>query len=134
MYQEFLELIFPIDNCIDPEGDNVQIDAEYAIGIWQKKIGSTPVTTLSTKPKTRALHKYPPVIIELIPNDPEVFKKELLIKKQAKFELTFTDGSVVAYNWNAYKFSADSQLIDNIKSKLNHRTDRDKIVKAVFEV
>lgn len=134
VYQEFLDLIFPIGNCIDPKGDNVQIDAEYAIGIWVKKIGSTPVTTLSIKPKTRVLHRHPTVIIELIPNDPETFKKELLINKQAKFDLTFTDGSVASCNWNAYKFSADSELIDNIKSKLNHRADRDKIAKAVFRV
>jgi hypothetical protein len=39
VYQEFLELIFPVGNCIDPKGENVQIDAEYAIDIWKKKIG-----------------------------------------------------------------------------------------------
>ena len=41
VYQEFLNLIFPIGNCINPKGDNVRIDAEYAIDIWRRNIGST---------------------------------------------------------------------------------------------
>ena len=45
VYQEFLDLIFPIGNCIDPKADNVQIDAEYAIGIWQKKINNATISS-----------------------------------------------------------------------------------------
>ena len=42
IYQEFLDLIFPIGNCLDPKGVNVEINAEYAIDIWKRNIGSAP--------------------------------------------------------------------------------------------
>ncbi len=48
VYQEFLDLIFPIDDCVDPKGDNAQIDAEYAIGIWQKKIDCGAISSKAT--------------------------------------------------------------------------------------
>ena len=40
VYQEFLNLIFPVGSCIDPKEENVQIDAEYAVGIWRRNIGN----------------------------------------------------------------------------------------------
>ena len=40
VYQEFLNLIFPIDNYIDLKAYNVQIAAEYAIDIWKRDNGS----------------------------------------------------------------------------------------------
>ena len=134
VYQEFLDLIFPIGNCVDPKADNVQIDAEYAIGVWQKRVGSAPKTISTRKTKTSTVHKHPPISIELIPNNSDLFKKELIAKKRAKFEMTYTDGRIVKHNWNAYKFLPSSDLMNNIKSRLDHHPDRDQIEKAVFEV
>ena len=55
IYQEFLDLIFPIGNCLDPREANVEINAEYAIGIWQRKKGG-----VSTITKTKSSSKtYP---------------------------------------------------------------------------
>ena len=55
VYQEFLDMIFPIGNCLDPRGANVEINAEYAIGIWQRKKGG-----VSTITKTKSSSKtYP---------------------------------------------------------------------------
>lgn len=134
IYQEFLDLIYPTGNCIDPKEVNVTIDARYAIGIWQEKIGGMPVPKTKTKTKTRTIRKHPPITIELIPNDPALFKNELLSKKQAKFELTYSDGRTEKHAWDAHKFKPTSDLLNNINSRLNHRADRDQIVKAVFEV
>ena len=45
VYQEFLDMIFPTGNCIYPKGKNVQIDAQYSIGIWKEKIGNISAET-----------------------------------------------------------------------------------------
>jgi hypothetical protein len=133
IYQEFLDLIYPTGNCVDPKETNVTIDAEYAIGIWQKKAGAA-APIVKTKVVTRTIRKHPLVTIELIPSDPALFKTELLSKKQAKFELTYDDGRTETHDWDAHKFKPTSDLLNNINSRLNHRSDRDQIVKAVFEV
>ena len=59
VYQEFLDLIFPIGNCLDPGGANVEINAEYAIDIWERKKGglTSPTTTTKSVSTTRAISK-----------------------------------------------------------------------------
>ncbi len=141
IYAEFLDLIYPTGNCIDPKEVNVTIDAKYAIGLWQKKIGSVPVhkttgskagTASKTSSKVRKIRKHPPVSIELIPNDPDAFEKELLNKKKAKITLTYADGHTLVDNWDARRYKSD--LMKRINDKLWNEPDRDQIVKAVFEV
>ena len=132
IYDEFLSMIYPSKNAVNPIGDNVVINAEYAIGIWHKKVGSIPTSPI--KAKTRKNRKNRSMIIELIPNDVELFKKLLLTKKKANFTLIYDDGKIINHNWNANNFSESSNLLNNIKSRLNHRDDRNNIVKAVFEV
>ena len=141
IYDEFLNLIYPTGNCINPTGVNVTIDAEYAIGIWQKKIGSVSVPlTASSKStpssvstsKTRTNRKHPHVDIEFIPSDPIVFEKELLIKKSSKITLIYKDGHTLVDNWDARRYT--SNLMKRINDKLWNEPDRDNIVKAVFEV
>ena len=53
VYQEFLDLIFPIGNCLDPKGANVEINAEYAIDIWKRNIGNN-VTSSPTNTQNKA--------------------------------------------------------------------------------
>ena len=55
IYEEFLHLIFPIGNCINPKGDNVRIDAEYAIDIWKRNIGSALMPVKGSKATNRAV-------------------------------------------------------------------------------
>lgn len=45
IYEEFLELIYPVGNFIDSKADNVQINAEYGIGIWRKKCGCATIAS-----------------------------------------------------------------------------------------
>ena len=141
VYQEFLDLIYPTGSCIDPKEVNVTIDAEYAIGIWQKKIGSTPIHTstgskstpsLKSVSTTRTNRKHPAVDIEFIPNDLNLFEIELLNKKSAKITLIYKDGHTLVDNWDARRYT--SNLMKRINDKLWNEPDRDNIVKAVFEV
>ena len=134
IYQEFLDLIYPTGNCVDPKETNVTIDAEYAIGIWQKKVGTVPASTSKAKTKTSGSRVRSNYAIELIPNDKDLFKNELLIKKQAKRTITYKDGSVKSEVWDASGFSPSSNLGGNVSSQIWHRNDKDQIDKVVFEV
>ena len=136
IYDEFLDLIYPTGNCINPTGVNVTIDAEYAIGIWQKKIGGTSSVTAasSTPTKSSTSRTRSTYTIELIPNDKDLFKKELLIKQRAKRTVTYKDGSVKSEVWDASKFTLSSDLGGNVSSQIYHRKDKDQIDKVVFEV
>jgi hypothetical protein len=134
IYQEFLDLIYPTGNCIDPKEVNVNIDAEYAIGLWQKKVGAVPASASKTKTKTSGSRTRSNYAIELIPNDKDLFKNELLIKKQAKRTITYKDGSIKTEVWDASSFSPSSNLSGNVSSQIWHRNDKDQIDKVVFEV
>ena len=74
------------------------------------------------------------IIKILIPSDPILFKKELLITKRAKRTLTYKDGSERVEIWNASRFTASSDLMHNISSQLDHRKDRAHIIKVVYEI
>ena len=136
IYQEFLDLIYPTGNCINPTGVNVTIDAEYAIGIWQKKIGGTSSVTAasSTPTKSSTSRTRSTYTIELIPSDKDLFKRELLTKRQAKRIITYKDGSVKTEIWDASNFSSASKLGGNVSSQIYHRKDKDQIDKVVFVV
>ena len=41
-------MIYPTGNCINPVGENVEINARYAIDIWKEKIGGSTITTNAT--------------------------------------------------------------------------------------
>lgn len=73
VYQEFLDLIFPIGNCITPKGDNLKIDAEYAKGLWKKNVGVPGIAPLSTAKKgttktklPRVRHDNKPVVLSIL--------------------------------------------------------------------
>ncbi len=134
IYQEFLDLIYPAGNCIDPKEVNVTIDAEYAIGLWQKNAGTVSIPIIKTKTKTSTSRTRSAYTIELVPSDKDLFKRELLIKKQAKRTITYKDGSIKKEVWDASSFSTTSDLGGNVSSQIWHRNDKDQIVKVVFEV
>ena len=139
VYDEFLDLIYPTVDSLNPNGDNYRIDAEYAIDIWKKKIGISPThTTASSKgttsstSKTRTHRKHPEILKEFLPNDLNLFEKELLSKKKAKITLTYADGHTMVHYWDARKYK--SNLNASIYCQLRDKPDRDQILKAVFEV
>lgn len=74
------------------------------------------------------------IVKEFVPTDLKDFKNLLLIKKRAEMTIFYKDGSSVQDTWDAKNFTAGSDLINNVSSKIGHRKDRDRIVKVVFEV
>ncbi|ACL04389.1 hypothetical protein Dalk_2697 [Desulfatibacillum aliphaticivorans] len=60
--------------------------------------------------------------IALDPEDPEIFKRELLISKRAIIETVYSDGRVEIKNWNASKFSESSNLLGNLRSRPEYRS------------
>jgi hypothetical protein len=135
IYEEFLDLIYPTESLVNPIGANIDIDAEYAIDIWKKLIGSTTTyVTASSKIPTTTTKKYKKrseILKEFLPNDLELFEKELLNKKKAKITLIYADGHTLVKYWDARKYK--SNLEASVYCQLR-RPDRDQIVKAVFEV
>lgn len=69
-----------------------------------------------------------------VPDDQELFKQELLIKKRAEITLRYMDGSTAVLIWDARQFKETSDLMNNIMSKLGHRNDKTQIMEAVFKV
>ena len=70
----------------------------------------------------------------LIPSDPRVFKHRLLRTKVAKRTIRYNDGTERVEIWNAEKFDATSNLMNNISSQLWHRRDKAYIVEAIYEI
>ena len=56
-----------------------------------------------------------PLILE--PQDVDLFKTELLRKRKATIEWTFSDGRVIRKDWNASRFTENSDVLNNIKSR-----------------
>ena len=54
IYQEFLDLVFPMDNRSVTKNNNVQIAAEYAIGIWKRNIGGGQIAENGSKNQKKA--------------------------------------------------------------------------------
>lgn len=63
---------------------------------------------------------YLPIILE--PSDPDIFKQELLLTKQAEIETTYSDGRVEKKPWNATKFSISSNVFGNLRSRPEYRS------------
>jgi hypothetical protein len=59
--------------------------------------------------------------IKLFPEDPETFKLELLKKREATMFIYYNDGRVEEKKWNASKFTKDSNLMGNLRSKSEFR-------------
>jgi len=55
--------------------------------------------------------------IALEPNDPDVFKRELLVSKRAEIEISYTDGSVERKMWIADRFRMSSSVMGNLRSR-----------------
>jgi hypothetical protein len=60
--------------------------------------------------------------ISLEPSDPDIFKSELLLSKQAEIEAIYADGRVEIKTWNASKFKLASNLFGNLRSRPEFRS------------
>lgn len=74
------------------------------------------------------------IIKTLIPHDRMLFKTLLLKIHRAKRTIIYKDGSVKVEIWYASKFTANSDLMNNISSQLWHRKDKAHIVEAIYEI
>lgn len=63
---------------------------------------------------------YLPITLE--PSDPDIFKQELLLTKQAIIETSFSDGRVERKPWNASRFSVSSNVFGNLRSRPEYRS------------
>lgn len=59
--------------------------------------------------------------LTLDPASPDDFKSQLLITRQARVEVTFVDGSVEMWPWNANRFSESSNVLNNLRSRPEFR-------------
>ena len=69
--------------------------------------------------------------ITLTPSDPAVFKAQLLTSKMAEFTWVYSDGTEEDKTWRAGKFTAKSDVYNNIKSRPQWR---DKANNGLVEV
>lgn len=79
---------------------------------------TTPIpkpTVLAVTTKSKKSSAMPELIFT--PADERQFKSELLIRKKAHFDLTYTSGKKVTSPWNASSFDSDSNLRGNIQSR-----------------
>ena len=60
--------------------------------------------------------------ITLNPSDPLLFKQELLINKKAKIETMYSDGTIKSKIWNASRFTSNSNVFGNLRSRLEYRS------------
>lgn len=74
-----------------------------------------------------------PVI--LIPSDPVVFKQQLLSSRRAEITWRYKDGTKRSKPWRAYKLEADSDVMDNIKTRPEYRTrKKDDLLEVVVKI
>lgn len=76
--------------------------------------------------------------IEFVPNDLELFKKLLLEKKKAYVDWYYQNGRVEAQKpWDASRFSKDSNLLANVRSRPEARKGKWKelgLTKVVYKI
>lgn len=62
--------------------------------------------------------------ITLEPSDSNIFKKELLISKQAEIKIFYSDGRIERKLWNAARFSISSNVLGNLRSRPEYRSGK----------
>ena len=76
--------------------------------------------------------------IEFVPNDLELFKKLLLEKKKAYVDWYYQNGWVEAQKpWDASRFSKDSNLLANVRSRPEAKNGKWKelgLTKVVYKI
>ena len=69
--------------------------------------------------QSRALSNALPITFE--PEGTDAFKAQLLASKRAEIKVTFIDGSVEVWLWNASRFSETSNVVANLRSRPEFR-------------
>ena len=60
--------------------------------------------------------------ITLDPSNPVVFREELLVSKAAEIHCYYSDGRIEVKPWNASRFSPDSSVMGNLRSRPDFRS------------
>jgi len=58
------------------------------------------------------------------PENSDIFKKQLFISKRAEIVKYYSDGRIENTTWNAHRFSSSSNLLGNLRSRPQFRSDR----------
>lgn len=76
-----------------------------------------------------------PIVLE--PSDPVIFKSQLLVSRRAIINIHYENGSSEEQVWNAQQFSVTSNVIGNLRSRLQFRQgewQRKRIERLVVKV
>ena len=75
------------------------------------------------------------MLLEFIPSDEKIFKQELLKTKRAKRTWYYKDGKITIDEWDASKFTIESDLKGNIRTNNKVRAWRETgLIKMKFEI
>jgi len=86
-----------------------------------KQYDSKSSETALTNPLSSEAHRgILPITLE--PSNPEVFKKKLLISKKAEIETLYFNGNTDRKVWNASRFSENSNVFRNLRSRPEYRS------------
>lgn len=102
---------------IDSILKGLEIDIRSKHKIFENN--STPVKQYSQPKESNYSSTILP--IELNPNDESEFKRKLLSKRRAYITTIFANGQKEKKIWNAYSFSESSDVIGNLRSRLEFR-------------
>ena len=118
--------------------DGIRVEQEKRIEHAVNLTGLPPLkskTVIKTVSKPVANKKNSgDVPIILVPSDVEEFKKQLLIKKQAKRTLTYMDKTIVS-TWKADNFNPSSNLMSNIRTSAYYKKRKtDGLIEVKIEI
>ncbi|MBQ6730677.1 MAG: hypothetical protein IJR08_02080 [Bacilli bacterium] len=109
--------------------DEVGVEQEKRIDKAIGLAGLTPAPQNVVTKKKNSSKNQPEIVLN--PSSIEDFKKELLVKKEANIILTYETGNPKMLKWKANNFNADSDLLNNIKSRPFWRTkNKDGLIKV----
>ena len=86
---------------------------------YDSKAPKESTESVSQQPILENDEGYLPITLE--PSDPDVFKQELLLTKQAIIETYYSDSRVERKTWNASRFSISSNVFGNLRSRPEYR-------------
>ena len=112
MKKKYDEIRLEQEKCIT---DTLEVLNKVHIYALAAKPGTTQVTSATTT--KRSSKQATSIDLVFHPADEQEFKKKLLARGKAHFELTYDSGAVKLTPWNAKNFEETSNLRGNIQSK-----------------
>lgn len=105
-----------------PEGIDEPRQPEFYPECWREPLpDATPVAKGAPRGSRQTGPSLGALPLTLEPASPDAFKAQLLASKRAKIEVTFVDGSVETWPWNANRFTESSNVVGNLRSRPEFR-------------